>query len=198
MLPRSETSAFQSVLHEHSKRMELVCNAYITSSHTFEDQCHAISYQPLPTLVVTNTLIAMKQSWRLHSNRPSDTQFPDLTQHLLDSAIQMPLRILLSGVRIQKLLHLCHPRIRFRTESQLDLHKGLKARIKVWYAQVNQLGQLGEKLLVQGIVGSLRQLGFSFCAGELGRIFIGLLDEFFDLGTGGIVVEEFVVTLFDA
>ena len=41
-------------------------------------------------------------------------------------------------------------------------------------------------------------LGLAFRAREFCGIFVGFLDEFFDAGAGGVVVEEFVVAFFDA
>lgn len=110
----------------------------------------------------------------------------------------MPLGILLPRIRIQKLLHLRHARVRLGAKPQLDLHQRLEAGVEVGHAQVNELGQFGEELLIEGLVGGFGEVGFAFGAGEFGWVFVGFLDEFFDFGAGGVVVEEFVVALFDA
>jgi len=132
------------------------------------------------------------------SNRPRNTQLPNLPQHPLHPRIQLPLRVHLSRIRIQKLLHLRHPTVRLGTEAQLDLHQRLEARIQIRNPQVNQLGQFAEELLVERFVGRARELGFALRAGEFGGVFVGFFDEFLDAGAGGVVVEEFVVAFLDA
>lgn len=109
----------------------------------------------------------------------------------------MPLRILLSRIRIEELLHLRHPAVRLGTEPQLDLHQRLKAGIQVWYAKVDELREFGKELFIESFVGAAGEFGFALCAGELGGVFVGLFDEFFDTGAGGVVVEEFVVAFFN-
>lgn len=60
------------------------------------------------------------------------------------------------------------------------------------------MGQFGEELLVEGLVGGAGEFGFTLCARELRRVFVGFFDELLDAGTGGVVVEEFVVAFFYA
>ncbi len=132
------------------------------------------------------------------SYRPRNAQLPYLPQHLLNLTVQMPLRVLLPRVGVQKLLHLRHPRIRLGAEPQLDLHEGLEAGIQVRHAQVDELREFGEELLVEGFVGGAREVGFAFGAGELRGVLVGFLDQFLDAGPGGVVVEEFVVAFLDA
>jgi len=110
----------------------------------------------------------------------------------------MPLRILLPSIRIQELLHLRHPRIRLRAKPQLYLHQRLETRIQIRHPEVDELGQLGEELVVEGLVGGFGEVGFALCARQLGGVFVGFFDEFFHAGAGGVVVEELVVAFFDA
>ena len=110
----------------------------------------------------------------------------------------MALGILLSRISIQKLLHLRHTAVRLGAEPQLDLDQGLEARVQIGYAQVDELGQLGEELLVEGFVGGAGEFGFALGARELGGVFVGFFDEFLDACAGGVVVEEFVVAFFYA
>lgn len=53
-------------------------------------------------------------------------------------------------------------------------------------------------MLVEGFVGGACEVGFPLRAGKLGGVFVGFLDQFFDAGAGGVVVEEFVVAFFYA
>lgn len=53
-------------------------------------------------------------------------------------------------------------------------------------------------MVVEGFVGGFGEVGVAFGAGEFGGVFVGLFDEFFYFGAGGVVVEEFVVAFFDA
>ena len=110
----------------------------------------------------------------------------------------MSLRILLPRISIQKLLHLRHTAIRLGAKPQLDFHQGLEARIEVGDAQVDELGQFGEELFVEGFVGGAGEFGFALGARQLGGVFVGLFDELLDAGAGGVVVEEFVVAFFYA
>lgn len=80
----------------------------------------------------------------------------------------------------------------------MDLHERLETGIQVGHAQVDELGEFGEELLVEGFVGGTGEVGFAFGARELGGVFVGFLDEFLNAGAGGVVVEEFVVAFFDA
>jgi hypothetical protein len=48
------------------------------------------------------------------------------------------------------------------------------------------------------LVGRFCGGGFGFQARELVRIFVGLFDEFARFGAQSVVVEEFMVALFDA
>lgn len=110
----------------------------------------------------------------------------------------MALGILFPRVGVQELLHLGHPRVRLSAEPQLDLHQCLEARVEIRHAQIDELGEFGKELLVEGFVGGASEVGFAFGPGELGGVFVGLFDEFLDAGAGGVVVEEFVVALFYA
>ena len=110
----------------------------------------------------------------------------------------MPLRILLPGIRIQKLLHLRHTAVRLGAEPQLDLDQGLEAGVQIGDPQVDELGQFGEELLVEGFVGGAGEFGFALRARQLGGVFVGLFDQLLDAGAGGVVVEEFVVAFFYA
>lgn len=132
------------------------------------------------------------------SHGPRNAQFPDLPQHLLDFAVQMALRILLPRVGVQELLHLRHPAVGLGAEAQLDLHQGLEAGVQVGHAQVNELGQFREELLVEGLVGGAREVGLALGAGQFRRVLVRFLDELLDAGPGGVVVEEFVVAFLDA
>lgn len=60
------------------------------------------------------------------------------------------------------------------------------------------MGQFGEELVVEGFVGGAGGFGFAFGAGEFCWVFVGFFDEFFHSGSGGVVVEEFVVAFFYA
>lgn len=110
----------------------------------------------------------------------------------------MPLRILLSRIRIQELLHLRHPGVRLRAESQLDLHQRFKAWIEVGHTEIDELREFGEELLVECFVSGFGKIGLALGAGQLRGIFVGLFHELLHFGPRGVVVEEFVVTLFDA
>ena len=52
-------------------------------------------------------------------------------------------------------------------------------------------------MVVEGFVGGFCEVGIAFCAGEFGGVFVGFFDELFYFGAGGVIVEEFVVALFD-
>ena len=58
--------------------------------------------------------------------------------------------------------------------------------------------EFGEELFVEGFVGGLGEFGFALGAGEFGRVLVGFFDEAFDAGTGGVVVEKFVIAFLDA
>lgn len=131
-------------------------------------------------------------------NSPRYTQIPNLLQNLLNPIIQITPRILIPRLRIKILLHLGHPRIRLRTKAQLNLNQSLETGIQVRHAQVDQLGKLGEQLLVELLVGLLGHFGLALGPGQLRRVLVGLFDELLDLGAHGVVVEELVVALFDA
>lgn len=133
-----------------------------------------------------------------HSHRPRNTQVPNLAQHLLDAAVQNSLRILLPGIGIQILLHLGHARVRLGAEAQLDLDEGLEAGVQVGHAEIDDLGQFGKQLVVEGFVGGFGHVGFLLGARELGDVLVGFFHQLFHFGARGVVVEEFVVALFDA
>ena len=110
----------------------------------------------------------------------------------------MTLRVLFPRVRIEELLHLRHPAIRLGTEPQLDLHQRLEARIQVRDAEVDELGQFGEELLVEGFIGGFGEFGFSLGAGQFGWVLVGFFDQLFHPRACRVVVEEFMVAFFDA
>lgn len=95
-------------------------------------------------------------------------------------------------------MDLSHARVCLGTETQLNLDEGFKAGVEVGHAEVDELGEFGEKLLVQLLVGLLGHFGFALGTGQLCNILVRLLDEALDLGAHGIVVEEFVVAFLDA
>jgi hypothetical protein len=64
----------------------------------------------------------------------SDGQVANLAQNLLNPVVQVSTSILISGVGVQVLLNLCHSRIGFCAESQLNLDKGFERRVEVWNA----------------------------------------------------------------
>lgn len=110
----------------------------------------------------------------------------------------MALGVLLPRIRVEELLHLSHATVRLSAEAQLNFDQRLKARVQVGHAQVDELRQFGEELLVQLLVGRFRDLGFALGARELGWVLVWFLDEFLHAGPRGVVVEEFVIALFDA
>lgn len=110
----------------------------------------------------------------------------------------MPLRVLFPRVRVEELLHLRHSGVRFGAEAQLDLHQGLEAGVEVRYAQIDELRQFGEELLVECFVGGAGEIGFAFCARKFRGVLVGFFHELFDAGAGGVVIEELVVAFFDA
>lgn len=138
------------------------------------------------------------QSFSRPLHRPRDTQIPNFLQHLLDPVIQRALSILLPNVLIQILLHLRHAAIRLRAEPQLNLDQRLEARIQIRHSQIDQLGDLGDELLVQGIVCGFRGRGFLLRAGQFGDVFVGLLDEPLYFCAQVVVVEGLVGAFFDA
>jgi hypothetical protein len=99
------------------------------------------------------------------SNRPADTQLPNLLQHLLDPRIQLTLGVLFSCVGIEVLLDLRHATVRLGAEAELDLDEGLERRVKVGHAQVDELRQLGAQLFVELLVGCLGHLQLLFRPG---------------------------------
>ncbi len=110
----------------------------------------------------------------------------------------MALRVLFPRIRIQKLLHLRHTAVRFGAESQLDLDQGFETRVEIGDPEVDELGELGEELFVEGFVGGAREFGVAFGPREFGRVFVGFFDQFFHSCPRGVVIEEFVVALFYA
>lgn len=138
----------------------------------------------------------MKTNVQSYSSR--NTQIPNLLQHLLNPNIQLSRSILLPRIRIQILLHLCHPRIRLRAEPQLNLHQRFKRRVQIRNTQRNQLRQLGLQLLIQLLVRLTRNFAFLLHARQLGGILVGLLDKTLHLGANAVVVLEASVALFDA
>lgn len=129
---------------------------------------------------------------------PRNTQIANLLQHLLNTIIQITTRILISRLSIKILLNLRHTRIRLCAKAQLNLDQGLETGIQIWHAQIDELGQFVEELLVELFVCLLCDFGFALCARKFCRVLVGFLDEALDFGAHGVVVEKFVVALFDA
>ena len=127
-----------------------------------------------------------------------DAQVANLAEHALDLAVEVSLGVLLARVGVEVLLHLSHAGIGLGTEAQLDLDERLEARVEVWHAQVDELGEFGEELLVERLVGRLGQFGFAFGAWQLGGVLVGFLYQLLDFGACGVVVEELVVAFLDA
>ena len=134
----------------------------------------------------------------MHSYCAGDAELADLAEDLFDSAVEHALRVLLPRVGVEELLDLRHAAVGLGAEAQLDLDEGLEARVEVGHTQVDELRQFGEELLIERFVGRAGEFGVALGAGELGRVFVGLFDEFLDAGAGRVVVEEFVVAFFYA
>lgn len=105
---------------------------------------------------------------------------------------------MLSGVGIQELLNLRHAGVGFCAESELDFNEGFEARVQIWDAEVDELGQFGKELFVELFVSLFGHVGFSLCAGQFCNVLIRLFDQFLHLGAHGVIVKEFVVTFLDA
>ena len=127
-----------------------------------------------------------------------DAQLADLLEYRLDTVVQVTLGILLARVSVQVLLNLGHAAVSLGAEAQLDLDQGFKRRVEIWHAQVDELGELGEELVVELLVGLLGEFSVLLGAWQLSGVLVGLLDETLDLSAHGVVVEEFVVALLDA
>lgn len=130
-------------------------------------------------------------------HRPSNAQLANLSQDLFYPRIQPSLCILFPRSLVQILLHLCHPTVRFRAESKLDLYQRFETRVQVWNSKVDELRNLGVKLLVELLVGRACHFRFFLGAWKLRDVLVGLLRQFFHLGTERVVVEKFVVALLD-
>lgn len=153
-----------------------------------------------PTKSTSNNARLLKHPWYTcpcASNSAADAQLTNLLQHLLNSAVKVALCILLASIRIEILLYLGHARVGFGTESQLDLDQGFETGIEVGNAEVDELREFGEKLLIQLLICSFGHLSLLLSARQLRYILVGLLDKFLDLGAHGIVVEQLVVTFLD-
>jgi hypothetical protein len=135
---------------------------------------------------------------RYASNRTGNTQIANLLQHLLDAIIQIALGVLVARLGIKILLDLRHARVCLCAEAQLNFDKGLEAGIEVRHAQVDELREFVEELLVQLLVGMLGHFSFALCARQLGHVLVGFLGELLDLGTHRVVVQELVVAFLDA
>lgn len=131
-------------------------------------------------------------------NSAADAQTPNLLQNRLDLGVQLTLGVLLAGVGVQVLLDLGHAGVSLGAEAELDLDEGLEARVQVRDAEVDELGELREELVIELLIGGLGHLGLLLGAGELGHVLVGLLNELLDLGAHGVVVKELVVALLDA
>jgi hypothetical protein len=131
-------------------------------------------------------------------DRTRDAQVPYLAQHLLHPGVQHALGVLLPRVRVEILLDLGHARVRLGAEAQLDLDEGLERGVEVRHAQVDELRQLGEQLLVERLVRLLCELRLALGARQLRGVLVRLLDQFLDAGSRGVVVEQLVITLLDA
>lgn len=110
----------------------------------------------------------------------------------------MSLSVLFPRVRIQELLHLRHAAVRLGAEPQLDLDQGFETRVQVRDAEIDELREFVKQLFVQGFVSGACQFRVALGAGELGGVFVRFFGEFFDAGSGGVVVEEFVIAFFYA
>ena len=132
------------------------------------------------------------------SDGPDNAQLADLLQDLLDLVVQRALGILLARVGIEMLLNLRHAAVGLGAEFELDLDQSLEAWVEIGDAQIDELRELGRELLVELLVGGFGHLRLFLGTRELGGVLVGLLDEFLDLGTHGVVVEELVVTLLNA
>ena len=97
----------------------------------------------------------VQREWKIKRGREkhildsaSDGQIANFAQNLLNPVVQVSTGVLFSGIGIQVLLDLSHSRVGFGAESQLNLDKGFERGVEIWNAQVDELGQFGEKLLV--------------------------------------------------
>lgn len=110
----------------------------------------------------------------------------------------MALGVLFARIGIQELLHLRHATVRLGAEPELDLDQGFEAGVEVGDTEIDELGQFGEELFVEGFVGGAGEFRVAFGPGQFGGVFVGFFDEFFDAGARGVVVEEFVIAFFYA
>lgn len=110
----------------------------------------------------------------------------------------MALGVLFPRIGVQELLHLRHAAVGLGAEPQLDLDQGFEARVQIGHAEIDELGQFVEELIVERFVGGACLFGFAFGAGEFGGVFVGFFDQFLHPRPCGIVVEEFVVAFFYA
>lgn len=131
------------------------------------------------------------------SNSPRNTQIPNLLQYLLNPVIQITPRILISRLRIQILLYLRHTRVSLCTKAQLDFNESFETRIKVGHTQIDELGQFIKQLFVELFVCLLSDFGFALGSGQFCSVLVGLFDETLYFGAHCVVVEEFVIALFD-
>ena len=96
------------------------------------------------------------------------------------------------------MLDLSHAGVSLRAKAQLDLDKGFEAGVQVRHAQVDELRQFREELVVEGFVGGAGELGFALGAGKFAWVFVWFFHQFFYAGASRVVVEQFVVTFFYA
>lgn len=97
--------------------------------------------------------------------------------------------VLLAGIGVEELLDLGHAGVGLGAEAELNLDQGLEAGVEVGDAQVDELGQFGEELLVECLVGGTGEFGFALGAGEFGRVFVRFFDQLFDARSRSVVVE---------
>jgi hypothetical protein len=131
-------------------------------------------------------------------NGSGDGQVSDFGEDLFHAIVQVASGILISGLRIKILLDLSHATVRFGAESELDFDERFERRIEVWDAEIDELGEFGEELFVELLVGLLCHFGLSLCARQFGHVLVGLFYQLLDLGADGVVVEELVVAFLDA
>lgn len=142
-----------------------------------------VSYlHSLRTNVLRNFAPLLRQS--------TDAELPHLLQCTFDLSIQCAIGILLSHTFCKEPLHTTKLLVAFLCELGLHLDHGLEARIEVWNAQVDELGQFLEQLLVERLEEQLRILQLLFGARELRWVVGWLVNEFVVPRAGCVVVEE--------
>jgi hypothetical protein len=94
-------------------------------------------------------------------------------------------------------LNLCHSRVRLSAEAQLNLDKRFEAGIEIGNTKIDELGEFAEELLVELLISCLGHICLLLSAGKFGNILVRLLNELLNLRAHRVVVEQFVITLFD-